>query len=168
MSGVTIGKDLNFGFAGNYARHPEQMNMTRRNGGTTNIVFGDPVMLMADGASVQKADATFTAENFDGVAAAEVKSELLYLDQNSGGAYVPNEPVPVFQRGSISVLCPDGNPVANGAVYVRIVASGQLPVGSFSANDVSGETVLIPNARWNGGKDTRNIVELVLLTRTNA
>lgn len=166
MPGKTIGIDLEHGFAGCYSRHFIQETMTRPNNDTTDIVFGAP--LMKDGNGVINVTAAFTAEDFVGVAAATIKTQFNYTDYNAGGSYAPFEPVGVFQRGSIQVICPDGTPETNGAVYIRTVENGDLPVGSFSANNVSGETVLLPNCRWNGAKDSRNVVELVILTRNNA
>ena len=166
MGGKAIGLSLNNGFAGVYARQPDLIITTRPNRDSGNIVFGSPVMINSDG--VQNVDDTLTAENFVGVAAAEVKGTLNYMNQNSGGEYVPNSPVSVFQRGSISVICPNDAPARYGAVYVRIVAVTGRNVGDFETVEVEDENVLIENAQWGGNKDSNNVAELVLLTRANA
>lgn len=164
----TIGKSLNFGFAGSYARHPEMMIYTRPNDDTTNIVFGAPVMRSATG-GVKNVDATLAMTNFIGVASREVKSALSYVDQlGVGGAYIPKEAVSVFERGSISVLVGSGTPAIGGAVYVRTVVDGVHPIGEWMAAEVTGQSVLIENAQWGGAADNRGIAELMLLRRANA
>jgi hypothetical protein len=166
MPGKTIGTALNNGFAGSYARQPDMIIETRPNADTANIVFGSP--LMVSGGGVINTTAALTAATFAGVAAKEVKSALNYTNQNSGGEYLPNEPVSVFQRGSINVLCPNGTPALGGAVYVRTVAVSGKNVGDFETATDSGKNVLITNAQWGGAKDANNVAELVLLTRANA
>lgn len=170
MAGTTIGKSLNYGFAGEYARQPDMIISTFPNDDTTNIVFGMPVMYSnaTQINGVVNVDASLTADKFVGVAAAAVKSNLSYVDQNEGGAYAPKEATSVFERGSISVLCVVGAPQRGGEVYVRTVAAGQNIVGQFEATADSGNNILIENAQWGGPKDNRNVAELVLLTRKNA
>lgn len=169
MPGKTIGLSLNYGFAGSYAHQPDMVIETLPNVDTTDIVFGRPVMYDNSDAfgGVKNVDATTTADTFLGVASKEVKANYIFDEQNTGGRYRPNEPTSVFERGSITVLCTTGSPVRNGAVYVRTVASGALAVGDFETTEVTGENILIPNARWGGPKDARNAAELVLLTRAN-
>lgn len=183
MPAGNIGKMMNYGFAGTYARHPEQLIFTRPNDSEEYITFGAPVIrattaqdstalptgYAAGTIGVKNADATTTEDNFIGVASREVKSVFNYLDQ-SFGQYAPHEAVSVFERGSISVLVPEGDPVIGGAVYIRLTDGGAgLPVGGWSAIDAgSGAHVQIPNAQWGGPKDGRNIAELMLLRRSNA
>lgn len=169
MPGKTIGQSLNYGFAGSYAHQPDMVIETIPNDDTNVIVFGSPVMYSNQGAfgGVKNVDATLTADLFVGVASKEIKSNLIYANQNDGGAYYPKEAVSVFQRGSISVICATGDPVRGGPVYVRTVADGQLQIGDWETTAVTGENVLIENAQWGGPKDGRNVAELVLLTRKN-
>lgn len=181
MPAGNIGKIMNYGFAGTYARHPEQMIFTRPNDSEEYIVFGSPVMrattpadstvlptgYAAGTVGVKNVDATLTMDNFVGVAAREVKSVFNYLDQSTG-SYAPHEAVSVFQRGSISVLVPEGEPIIGQPVYVRITQSGLLEVGGWSAVDVTGEHVQITNAQWMGPKDARGVAEVALLFRANA
>jgi len=155
MSGKTIGGALNHGFAGSYARHPEQIITTRPSGQADDIPFGAPLAKGTDGTAVVFDSGSDTAPDFIGVVGKEVKSALSYPHQD--GVYAEGEPVSVFQRGSINVSCAGGTPAINGAVYI----DGSV----FSA--ASGG-VTIPNAQWGGPKDANGIAELVLLSRANA
>lgn len=181
MPAGNIGKMMNYGFAGSYARHPEQMVYTRPNDSEGYITFGMPVIrattaqdstalptgYAAGTIGVKAADATTTADNFVGVAAREVKSVFNYLDQ-SFGQYAPHEAVSVFERGSISVLCPTGDPVIGGAVFIRITGTADQ-IGTWAAGQTAGtDYIEIPNAQWGGPKDGRNVAELMLLRRLNA
>ena len=116
-----LGTDMPHGFAGCYARQPDMIITTRPAGGTANIPFGAP-LIYDSSKNVIQADATATAATFVGVAAAEIKSSLDYLNPGTG-AFAPGEAVGVFQRGSINVKCYDGSPALGGTVYVRIAES---------------------------------------------
>jgi len=178
MPGKTIGKELNHGFAGSFARMPDMIIDTHPLNdpdGTNPAFFGDPLIFATDG-SVSRADATLTADNFAGVAGKEIKSQLNYLDQNEGGKYTNMEAVSVMKRGPISVLVANGTPVLGGPVYVRIALNPSIPtsyIGSFDAVadvDTSGTAdvdlnVLLPNCVWITGKDTNGIAELLIRTR---
>ena len=173
MSGKAIGKSLNHGFAGSYARQPDMIIQTRPNVDTAPIVFGRPVMSASNGASVSgvvNIRGGFTAESFAGIAGREVKSALNYTEQGLGvgGVYSPDEPVSVFQRGSISVICSVGTPALGGKVYIRVAESTGKTIGDIEATADGSNNVLIPNAQWGGSADANSIAELVLLTRTNA
>lgn len=164
-----LGTDMPHGFAGCYARQPDMIVTTRPAGGTANIPFGAP-LIYDSSKNVIQADATATAATFVGVAAAEIKSSLDYLNPGTG-AFAPGEAVGVFQRGSINVKCYDGSPALGGAVYVRIAESDTYensPVGTFSATNESTKTVALTNCYWGGPADVNGIAELVLLTRNLA
>lgn len=164
-----LGTDMPHGFAGCYARQPDMIVTTRPAGGTANIPFGAP-LIYDSSKNVIQADATATAATFVGVAAAEIKSSLDYLNPGTG-AFAPGEAVGVFQRGSINVKCYDGSPALGGAVYVRTGTSETHTtgvVGGFSANNESGKTVALTNCYWGGPADANGIAELVLLTRNLA
>ena len=164
-----LGTDMPHGFAGCYARQPDMIVTTRPAGGTANIPFGAP-LIYDSSKNVIQADATATAANFVGVAAAEIKSSLDYLNPGTG-AFAPGEAVGVFQRGSINVKCYDGAPALGGTVYVRTGTSETYTtgvVGGFSANNESGKTVALTNCYWGGPADANGIAELVLLTRNLA
>ena len=158
------------GFAGNYARQPDAIIVTRPAGGEDPIPFGAPLVYDSDNQSVVQAGATATAALFAGVAAAEVKPALTYADQE-GGAYAPGDAVGVFQRGSINVLCAGGTPARGGAVYLRTGTSETYTgetVGSFTATNEASKTVQLTNCQWGGPADANGVAELVILTRNMA
>jgi hypothetical protein len=165
--GKTIGKSLNYGFVGSYARTPDCITVTRPNTSGANIRLGSALMYDATG-GVIPVDGTFTAEKFVGIASRETKTILEYLDQNAGMEYPPNDAVSVFQRGSITIACKVGTPVVGGAVYVRIVAGAGTAIGDFETVADGANSVLLNNAQWGGGKDANGVSEIVLLTRNNA
>jgi hypothetical protein len=165
--GKTIGKSLNFGFAGSFARTPDMIIATRPNTSGSPILLGTVLVYDATG-GVIPSDGTFTAEKFVGIAGRETKTMLNYLDQDSGAEYAPDDAVSVFQRGSISVICTVGTPVVGGAVYVRIVADAGKAIGDLEATADDTNSVLLTNAQWGGEKDANGVCELVLLTRNNA
>lgn len=167
MAGKVIGASLNHGFAGNFARQPDLIAVTRPNNADVNIRFGSAVMADENG-GVIPISADFTADKFVGVAGSETKSAFDYLDQNKGGEYAPKEAVTVVQRGSISVICAAGTPVVGGDVFVRTVADGGKQVGDLEAVDDEGKNVKLTNAQWGGGTDVNKVAELVLLTRNRA
>ena len=117
-----IGKTMNHGYAGSYARQPDMIANTHPAGAA--IAFGAALQYDADGAVVPMG-AGSTAEDFVGVASREVKSALNYLEQDIG-SYAESEAVPVFMRGAINVKCSVGTPKLGGAVYVRDRKSTRL------------------------------------------
>ena len=105
-----------------------------------------------------------------GVAGAEVKSSLAYLEQ-SAGQYVPGDAVSVFQRGAINVTCQRGTPALGGKVYVRITSNPSYStavVGGFEAEADSTNTVELTNCQWAGPADANGTAELRILTMLNA
>ncbi|GHV35099.1 hypothetical protein FACS1894187_07070 [Synergistales bacterium] len=167
MPGKVIGKSLNNGFAGSFARTPDSIIVTRPNNGGDNILFG--TVLVYDGTGgVKAADDAFTATAFVGIAGRETKSALNYLDQDGGGEYAPEEAVSVFQRGSINVLCKQGTPAVGGRVYVRVEEDTGKAIGDIEAVADGNNSIALTNAQWGGSKDANGVCELVLLTRINA
>lgn len=165
----TIGTTMPNGMAGSYARQPDMIINTKAAGGEDNIPFGlalvydenKNVVLPATGA---------TAAQFVGIAAREIKSSLVYLEQ-SVGQYAPGDAVPVFQRGSINVKCQNGTAAVGAPVYMRITYNGTYPnavVGGFEAAADSENSVQLTNAQWAGPADANGIAELRLLTMLNA
>ena len=164
----TIGGTMPNGFAGTYARQPDMIINTRPLGGAANVPFGAP--LIYSGTNVVLMGAGATAPQFVGIAAFEIKSSLTYLTQ-SQGQYAPNDPVPVFMRGSVNVKCQKGVPALGGAVYVRIAANATYPtaaVGGFEAEADAANTVKLNDCQWAGTADTNGIAELRILTMNNA
>lgn len=167
MAGKVIGKSLSHGFAGNFARNPDLIAVTRPNNAEVNIIFGSA--LMADSAGgVIPINEEFTADKFVGVAGSEHKSAFDYLNQNKGGEYEPKEAVTVIQRGSVSVICAVGTPTVGGNVYIRTVTDGTKKIGDFEATADTGKNVMLTNAQWGGSADANKVTELVLLTRNRA
>jgi len=117
----TIGQSMPNGFAGCYARQPDMIVNTRPAGGSAAIPFGTP--LKYSSGAVVAMGASDTADLFVGIAGAEIKSALTYLDQYQG-EYAVGEPVSVFQRGCINVYCQHGTPALGQPVYLRITANG--------------------------------------------
>jgi hypothetical protein len=165
--GKTIGKSLNYGFAGSYARTPDCITVTRPNTSGANIRLATALMYDTQGGVIPY-DGTLTADTFVGIASRETKTILEYLDQNAGMEYPPNDAVSVFQRGSISMICTQGTPIVGGAVYVRTVADVGKNIGDFEAVADGTNSIKLANAQWGGGKDANGVCELVLLTRNNA
>jgi hypothetical protein len=165
--GKTIGKSLNYGFVGSYARTPDCITVTRPNTSNENILLGTALVYDATG-GVIPIDGSFTADKFVGIAARETKTILNYLDQNEGMEYPPNDAVSVFQRGSITIACKIGTPIVGGEVYIRVVAGAGSEIGDFEAVADGANNVLLKNAQWGGGMDANGVSELVLLTRNNA
>lgn len=166
MSGKVIGKELNNGFAGSYARQPDMIINTRPNAGTAAIPFG--AALFSSGEGVVAANSTATAEKFVGIASREAKTQLSYLEQNGAGEYAAKSPVSVFQRGRINVINSDRKAALYGAVYLRTTAEGNKNVGDFEAEEDSGKTIKLTNCQWGGKADSNGVAELVILTASNA
>lgn len=154
----TIGLNMSHGFAGSYARQPDMITNTAPLGGTVAIVFGTPLVRGENGAVVPMGSGN-TGNQFIGVAGREVKSPAELYSQNVG-QYAPGEPVSVFQRGCINVKCQKGTPTVDGAVYVRVTASGDYPAGGFEAEADGASTMVLPNAQWNGPADNHGVAEL--------
>lgn len=167
-----IGKTMPHGFAGTYARQPDMIVNTRPVGGTESINFGT-ALKYDNGKVIVMGGAGTTATQFAGIAGSEVKSALVYPDQN-GGKYAPGEACSVFQRGSINVLCQRGTPALGGDVYVRIAETADYAtalVGGFEAeadDKTAGNSVKLTNCQWGGAADANGVAELVILTRANA
>ena len=176
MKTQVIGTSMPNGFAGCYARQPDMIVNTRPCGGSTDILFGTPVMYDENHSVVAMAGSGTTAAQFAGVAAAEIKSALSYLEQ-SGGRFAPGEPVGVFMRGSINVKCWKGKPAIGGTVYVRIAETSAYAettvVGGFEAeaDSTTAENVVALDAdvcQWGGPADANGVAELIILKRPMA
>lgn len=171
MSGKTIGRNLNHGFAGSFARTPDMVINTRS--AEDVIKFGSVVIRGTAGYQVKACDGTIAMTNFVGIAGKEVKSAFDYANQNEG-TYQPNEAVSVFQRGSINVICANGTPECGGKVYIAKTTSAftGAVIGDIFAGSPSGtantDYIELTNAQWGGSADANGVAELILLTRVNA
>ena len=166
-----IGKTMDHGFAGSYARQPDMIVGTLPAGGTEQLLFGVPLKYDGDG-KVVLMGVDSAAADFVGVASRELKSSLNYLDQ-SMGSYAPGEAVSVFQRGCINVKCQNGTPKLGAPVYVRVATDAAIPtaeVGGFEAVEAStaAESVRLENCQWAGPADANGIAEIRIMTIQNA
>jgi len=168
MPGKVIGISLNNGYPGTIARNGDEVSKTRPvKVGTSNIAYGDPVVLNSDG-TIQKFEAAGTDVTFAGVAIRKVKSALTYTVQNA--YYQPQEAADILERGSVTVQCNVGSPAIGGAVYVRVATNVAIPagvVGGFEAAADDANTILITDVQWGSTKDSNSVAELVILTRKN-
>jgi len=172
MPAQNIGKYMNHGFAGAYARQPDMIVETHPLGGSAPLIFGGAVAYGtgADAGKVVPVGTDMTADQFIGVAVREIKSAVTWPEQNVG-YYLPNEAVPVMKRGCVNVHCAVGTPALGGKVYVRIAANESIPtgvVGGFEAQADGANTVELPNCRWHGGADPNGIAEIRILSCNNA
>lgn len=170
MPGQVIGTSMNAGFPGSFARNGDCVIFPRPVK-TAAIPFGSGVILNTDN-TVSKFGAACAFANFVGVAAREVKTmTAAYYPQPTIGQYEVGEICDVIERGSVSVVCNVGTPVAGGAVYIRITANGAIPPGvvggfEYRADDDSGNCILITNAKWTTGfMDANKVSEITLLSR---
>lgn len=177
MPGTVIAKHMNLGYAGRISRDADVIVDNRTvKAETADIPFGAPVVLNSDN-TYQFFGADGTAAAFAGIAVAEPKQSTDYY--NNIVVYKANQRCDVLTRGSATVICTNGTPVAGGAVYVTIAEDVDLPgvkIGDFVAEAHSyldGEetvdcTVEITNAKWTTGYlDANNVAEVTLLTRVN-
>ena len=182
MGGSAIGTDFKFGFPGTIARHGDELIKSRPVHANANpIPFGSPVVLYADNGAtdgtVVSFGATNVASDFMGIVCRKVKQSTGVADENFG-KYYDTDICDVLVRGSISVVCPTGNPQPGGAVYIRVLANAtdypDAQVGDIEAvadtvtnnGTTTYNNLLIPNCKWRGTKDSDNVAELVILERT--
>lgn len=162
----TIGTSFPHGYAGSYARQPDMIIPTLKSGETTgNIPFGAAVFYDAYGNVTLPTDSA-TAQDFAGIAAAEVKTNLGYLSEN-GGYYAPSDILPVMARGRVNVKCQNGTPAFRGAVYVRIATNASYPnavVGGLEAASDTTNSIQLLNCVWGGTADANGIAELIILS----
>lgn len=167
---------LNNGFPGRLSGAPDEVAQPRAVSGVLPLYCGLAAVLNNDW-SVSPVGAGFTAAQFAGVAAAEVKTQYGFPTPNAlGVTYNTGDAVPILERGRITVQCVFGTPTAGAGVYVRTIANGaRTTLGSFDAalDNTTGTTptatnVLIPNAHWGSGVDANGYAELVLTAAVNA
>lgn len=171
MGGKTIGKQLNNGYAGSFARTPDMIINTRAAEGN-DIPFGSVLIRGTNGNQVKKSDASIAMTNFLGIAGKEVKTIFDYSNQDEG-VYKEGEAVPVFQRGSINVICKNGTPAAGGDVFVAKTTSAftGAQVGDIcqsATGTLNTDYIKLTNCQWGGTADANGVAELVILTRANA
>lgn len=170
MAGKAIGKSMNFGFAGNYARTPDDIVASRKLAEDSAVVPFGAAVAVAEDNTYKALAADFKAEDFGGIALRVVKQAVAYDDMNHT-AYQPGVMMSALQRGATTVVCNAGEPKANGKVYVRIKENGSVAngvIGGFEAEADGANTVELPNVKWtNGILDANRIAEVTILTRVN-
>lgn len=172
MTGVAIGKSLNYGYPGSVSRSVDSIIENRfvKSTDTNPIPFGSAVTLNSDN-TYSAFGASGTAATFAGIAVREVKTNTTYVT-NANGAYQPGQPCDVLERGSATIQVNNGTPTANGTVYVRIVANGSIPagvVGGFEAQADGTNTVALTNVKFKTGLlDANNVAEVAILNRNMA
>lgn len=167
MANQVIGKSMFNGFAGSYSRQPDTIIDSHPAAGA--IAFGQGVVYGANGAVAVPGDSA-TAAQFVGVAVREVKSATSYLDQNAG-SYAQYDAVPVLKRGCVNVICQNGTPALDGAVYLRVKANASKPdavVGGFEAAADGTNSVALTNVKWKGAADANGVAEIRILTTLHA
>ena len=183
MPGAAIGIALNVGFPGTVSKQgfntitPRQVRTTDAAGPN----FGAPVVINADNTVTDVAtfiaaplSGTLTMANFDGIAVRETKTMPTFPPTTQVGNYAPAQVADILRNGAITVVCSVGTPVANGAVYIRMVVDGAIPAGivggfEYRTDDNGGKCLLITNARWKTGQiDGNRVAELELLSKVNA
>jgi hypothetical protein len=116
-----------------------------------------------------------------GIAVREVKSMLTYNPTAGGisgalvGSYSPGSYVGVLLRGSITIACPVGQPIAGGIAYLRSILNGSIPaglVGSIEANPdtINSQAIQAINGTGdayfkNGVVDANTLTELTFISR---
>lgn len=183
MPGKAIGVSMLIGYPGTYSRNGDFV-MSRKLVKSTDpqgVYFGDPVMLNSGGvtggviSSAYDGYASFSATNFFGIAAREIKSFETYVSA-ALGLYAPGLPADILERGSITVVVHRGTPTAGGTVYVRTVLGGTpdsgAVLGGFEAAVAAdgGTLITLTNAKWTTGLTSIDangftIAEVTLLTR---
>lgn len=170
-------EQLGNGFVGQISRNYDWSAHTRKNGSGTVMPYGVPVMWDRTATVDNKVGVvtniseTFTADDFAGITVDRIQSAFTYgnTEEIGGAAYRVSQEVAVLNRGGVLVLCEEGTPYPDAPVYIRTVAdtTNGYAVGTLTTENVTGETVLIPTARFNGFKDTLSRVEVVLINRAS-
>jgi len=175
MPGSTIGLDLPYGMAGTVSYSgPDSPVIEAKTVKSTSasIPFGAVVIQNTDN-TVNLSDANTTAANFAGIAAVEVKQQIVYptVGTNVAGQYAPLQKCDVIKKGIVSVACKRGTPTAGGAVYVRTVLNGSFPaalIGDLEASSDSTNSVLLTNCCWHSNRiDSNQIAQLKIKTINN-
>lgn len=175
MPGKAIGIELNLGYPGTVSRSVDAIitpkviksNVTSGKETELPIAFGEPAVLNTDN-TYSRFGASSKVTDFIGIAVREIKQATDYYA--ASGEYLPSEVCDVLNRGSVTVLCNNGTPTAGGKVYIRIKENAAIPngvIGQFEAEADGENTVEIPNLKWTTGKkDSNNVAEVTVLTRT--
>ena len=147
------------GCPGAVSRSVDDIIISVKNAGETDIPFGAPVFLYAGENAVKPFDASAsTSANFVGFTV-RVPDKTPETYGSSTGIWNADDPVEVLVRGSV-VLYFENNVSPGASVYVR-KADGKLVVNPGA----EGSTVLLPGVTVRTGRDTARCAEVVLTKR---
>ena len=149
------------GFPGAISRAVDDIVKPMAVGASGGIAFGLPVVMNAGKTAVIPFASTNVADDFIGIAVRSGAKTPNEYGSNTA-QYNQHEMADILVRGSAVVVCYSGTPALAGAVYI-IKSNGRFSAdASFSGT----ENVLIPNAKWLGGKDSSNRAEIVITERS--
>jgi hypothetical protein len=153
MPGTVIGKSMNAGYPGTYARNADCVISNRLVKSTDSVGpnFGDPVILNSDN-TLSKINGAFAFADFYGFAVREVKTPQSYMTPETIGNYAPGQPCDALRRGTISAICRVGTPTAGGNVWVRTVLGTSPPAGAV----VGGIETAVPSNTGAAGVQLTN------------
>ncbi len=163
MPGTVIGTSLNNGFSGQTAYSGDELISPRPVlSSSAEIPFGKPVVSGAGGTW-----ALWGAANVDGnligIAHSNVRQPTTYPSIDY--AYQPGQVCDALVRGAIVVDCTYGTPAVDGAVYCRVAAAANRPIGAFEAAADGANSVLITNLKWGSTIDANGRAVVVILER---
>lgn len=163
MPGKTIGKFLDFGYAGNPSRMSDiviapYLFPVDTATDKTKIVFGAPVVFDATLGGVRAIKTGDAADAVIGIAVRHMGQP--HEDNPDGWYYQPGDTVDVLIRGSIMIeLADKASVAARGAVYV------DPATGKYYGATGSGR-VALANAKFaTGAVDAHNIAEITVVER---
>lgn len=143
--------------------------------GSQVLSIGATTVTLTKNASATASGVSIYVANFSGVAAREVKTELIYPYVPGTpvlGFYAPGQLCEVLQRGSICVKVNYGTPQASQPVYLRTVLNGSIPaavVGDLEAAPDGTNSFVLNYLEWRQGNvDANNVAEVTLLIRPSA
>jgi hypothetical protein len=125
--------------------------------------FGLPVKL---GAQASSATGIVAADVGASIVGFSVREYPSYPGGNmanlAAGAGIPMAgAIGIMKRGYMAVKCNFGTPVKEGIVYVRIAApAGAKVIGGIEATADGANTIIVPNAQFNGPADADGNAEI--------
>ena len=130
---------------------------------TDGVGFGIPVVLNTQKTGVVPFASTNVADDFIGITVRSASKTPDTYGSNEA-KYNRKEMADVLTRGSVIVNCLAGTPEPNGNVYIHPGTGKFVAVADIQGAD----NILIPNAKWRGGKDTYHRAEVLINVRYGA
>ena len=159
-----VQETFGIGSPGAVSRSVDEVVISVKNAGASDIPFGAPVFMTADGAVPFSLSSPQEFTAFLGLAVRVAdKTPDAYpsgqFHQDSEGAWKPGDVMEVLVRGSMAVpLASSG--AKGGAVYIR-KSDGKLTGSAGTA----GATVLLENVRVRNPRDASNCAEVIINKR---